>query len=105
MAENWGLCPFFWGGELAAYLAQYGLVRRPSGILIHPAIWPQEIWAENWCVCPFGGGGVGSPSNTMWPRPRPTRTPTFILIHPTIWPQYTNVTDRTAKTDRQTTVR
>jgi len=20
----------------------------PSGILIHPAIWPQEIWVENW---------------------------------------------------------
>jgi len=20
----------------------------PSGILIHPAIWPQQIWAENW---------------------------------------------------------
>ena len=20
----------------------------PSGILIHPAIWPQQTWAENW---------------------------------------------------------
>jgi len=20
----------------------------PSGILIHPAIWPQQVWAENW---------------------------------------------------------
>jgi len=20
----------------------------PSGIWIHPAIWPQETWAENW---------------------------------------------------------
>jgi len=20
----------------------------PSGILIHPAIWPQQIWAANW---------------------------------------------------------
>jgi len=20
----------------------------PSGILIHAAIWPQQIWAENW---------------------------------------------------------
>jgi len=37
----------------------------PSGILIHPAIWPQQIWAENWGLCPFGGGGTGSPSNTM----------------------------------------
>jgi len=28
----------------------------------------------------------------------------YILIHPTDWPQYTNVTDRTGQTDRQTTV-
>ena len=28
----------------------------PCGILIHPAIWPQQIWAENWGLCPFGGG-------------------------------------------------
>jgi len=24
------------------------------------------------------------------------------LIRPTVWPQYTNVTDRTGQTDRQT---
>ena len=48
-----------------------------------------------------------SPSNTMWPRQRPTTTPSFILIHATVWPQYTNVTPRTGqdrtnrKTDRQ----
>jgi len=52
----------------------------PSGILIHPTIWPQQIWAENWRLCPFGGG-VGSPSNTMWPGPRPTCVPSFILFH------------------------
>jgi len=65
----------------------------PSGILIHSAIWPQQIWAENWGLCPFGGGGAGSPSNTMWPGPRPTCTPSFIFIHPTVWRQYTNVAD------------
>ena len=28
-----------------------------SGILIHPAIWPQQIWAKNWGGCaPFGRG-------------------------------------------------
>jgi len=27
-----------------------------SGILIHSAIWPQQIWAENWGLCPFGEG-------------------------------------------------
>jgi len=24
---------------------------RPSGILIHPAIWLQQTWAENWVDC------------------------------------------------------
>jgi len=54
-----------------------------------------------WGYAPLGGG-AGSPSNTMWPGPRPTSTPSFILINPTIWPQYTNVTnrqDRTGQTD------
>ena len=53
---------------------------------------------------PLGeGGGAGSPSNTMWPGPRPTCVPSFILIRPTVWRQYTNVTDRTGqdRTDRQ----
>ena len=27
----------------------------PSGIWIHPAVWPQQISAENWGLCPFGG--------------------------------------------------
>jgi len=74
--------------------------------LIHATIWPQQIWAENWVgAVPLWGGGAGSPSNTMWPWPRPTCVPSFILICPTVWPQCTNVTDR--QTDRQdrTTVR
>jgi len=28
--------------------------------------------------------GAGSPSNTMWPGPRPTSLPSGILIHPTV---------------------
>jgi len=64
----------------------------PSGIWMHPAIWPQHISDENWGLCLFAGGEAGSPSNTMWPGPRPTSTPSFILIHPTIWPQCTNFT-------------
>jgi len=28
-----------------------------------------------------------SPSNTMWPGPRPTSMPSFILIHLSVWPQ------------------
>ena len=52
--------------------------RRPrptfvlSGILIHPAVRPQQTWAENWGV-PLGG--AGSPSNTLWPGLRPTPIP------------------------------
>jgi len=75
----------------------------PSGILIHPAILPQQIWAKNGGgLWPFGEDGDGSPSNTMWPGPRPTCTPSFILIHPTVWLQYTNVTDRIDRQDRTT---
>jgi len=47
------------------------------------------------------GGAAGSPSNTMWPGPRPTGMPSFILIHPTVWPQYTNVKDRTDRTGQR----
>jgi len=58
-------------------------------------------------LCP-PGGWVGSPSNTVWPGPRPTSIPSGILIHLTVWPQYHNTptsqtyrTDREDKTDRQ----
>ena len=27
----------------------------PIGILILPAVWPQQTWAENWGPCPFRG--------------------------------------------------
>jgi len=74
----------------------------PSGILMHAAIWPQQIWAENWMgAVSLWGGAAGSPSNTMWPGPRPTSMPGFILIRPTVWPRCTNVTDRQDRTDRQ----
>jgi len=49
-------------------------------------------------LCRFGGGGAASPSNTMWPGPRPTCLPSFILIRQTVWPQYTNVADRQDRT-------
>ena len=38
-------------------------------------------------VCPFGRGKAMSPSNTMWPGPRPTSLPSGILIHPVVSPQ------------------
>jgi len=71
----------------------------PSGILIHPAILPQQTWAKIRGCAPFGGGELGSPSNTMWSAPWPTSAPSFVLIHPTVWPQYTNATDRQSGKD------
>jgi len=32
--------------------------------------------------------GAESPSNTMWPVPKPTSVPSGTLIHPAIWPQH-----------------
>jgi len=61
----------------------------PSGIFIHPAVWPQQTWAENWAggCAPLGGR---SPSNTMWQGLRPTLIPRAILIHAAVWPQVHN---------------
>ena len=43
----------FGGGELGFHLTQCRLIGSmptslTSGILIHLAIWPQQIWVENW---------------------------------------------------------
>jgi len=53
----------------------------------------------------FFAGGAGSPSNIMWPGPKPTSIPSGILIHPTVWLQYTDVADRQDRQTGQTTVR
>ena len=67
----------------------------PTGVLIHPAVWPQQTCTEKWGFCgTFREGGAGSPSNTMSPGPRPTSVRSSVLIHPAVWPQYVNVTDR-----------
>ena len=74
----------------------------PSGILIHPAVWPQQTWTKNWgLLCPFWGREWSS-SNTMWPWLRPASIPSGILIHRTVSLQYTNVTDRTDRTTDRT---
>jgi len=97
------LCPFL-GGGAGTQSNTKSLWPRPtslpSSILIHPAIWPQQIWAENWGdgLCHLRGK-LGPP---MWPGPRPTSVPSCILIHPTVWPQYINVTDSTDRQDRHT---
>jgi len=56
-----------------------------SGILINPAVWPQQTWAEIGELCHFWGSW--SPSNTISPGPRPISVPSDILIHPAVWPQ------------------
>jgi len=60
----------------------------PSGILVHPAVWPLRTLADNWGgTVPLYGRGAGSPSNTKWPRLRPSSISNGILMHPAIWPQ------------------
>jgi len=49
------------------------------------------------CCAPFHGR-AGSPSNTMWPGPRPTSVPSGILIHPSVWPQQTTTTTTSTTT-------
>jgi len=59
-----GMCPFR-GGEMGHRLTVSPRLRPTSvssGILIHAAVWPQQIglWAENWGeLCPFGEGVLG----------------------------------------------
>jgi len=46
--------------------------------------------------------GTGSPSNTMWPGPRPTSVPSYILIHSTVSHNTPTLqTDRQSGQDRQ----
>jgi len=52
----------------------------PSGILIHPAIWPQQTWAEFF----FWGGGCAPLGEAGLSGPRPTFLLSGILIHPTV---------------------
>jgi len=62
----------------------------PSGILIHPAVWPQQTWAADYTdenfesggCCPFREGGAGSPSKKVWPGPRPSYLHTKAHLDP-----------------------
>ena len=112
-------CPFYGrGAGTPSNTTSPGprLTSVQSGILIHPAVWPQQTWAENWVGvhepffwgsrapsdtkpfghnghgpkiggCPFSRTGAGSSSNTMSPRLRPTFVPSGILMHTAVWPQ------------------
>ena len=81
-----------------------------NGILIHPAIWPQQIWSENWGrLCPFVEGELATlcqlssqrgqgrglylrakfhldPSNKLETEPRISKyaTVNWVIIHSTL---------------------
>jgi len=62
MGRNLGVLPIFLrraGCSSNSILLGSKPTFLPSGILIHPAIWPQQIWAENWGLCPIGEGELG----------------------------------------------
>jgi len=84
------LCPFPW--------------RAGSPCTSHNVAWAEAYLHTKWhpnpsnrlatidvskmgAVLPLGG--AGSPSKTIWPRPRTTSVPSCILIHPAVWPQRT----------------
>jgi len=63
-----GCCAPFCQRELGPHLTVLPGLRPTfvsSGIVIHPAIWPQQTWAKNWGLCLFWGEEAGSPSNTI----------------------------------------
>jgi len=81
--------PFFSGGSWVpiehkvAWAEAYPI---PSGILVHPAVWPQRTLAENWGACPFRGGELG-PHLRQCRLAEAYSVPSGILIHAAIWPQ------------------
>jgi len=57
----------------------------PSGILIHPAVWPTCMGRKLGVVPFLREVGAWSPCNPMWPGPVPTSVPSGILTHSAIW--------------------
>ena len=89
-ADTGSICNTMWHGPRPTSV--------PSGILIHPAIWPQQIWAKNWGrLCP---GLWGRRSWVLVYHKGRARTsmPNFIL-YPS--PPFGHNTS-TLQTDRQT---
>jgi len=58
MGRKWGVCPLLGGAGSPSNAMSHGPrpTSLPSGILIHPTIWLQQIWS----LCPFGGGELDS---------------------------------------------
>jgi len=113
-AEMWGLlCPFPLGGAGSSSNTMSHGPRPtsvPSGILIHPAVWPQQTWdsvygrrlacvrkLRKWGSCcvslSVGRGRGGAVSHlTQYGLDWGLLPYSGILIHSTVWPQYTTVT-------------
>jgi len=88
------LCPFAGGAGSPSNTIWPGprSTSVPSGIFIHPAVWPQQTWAENWGgAVPILGGELGPHLTQCRPgRGLPlSQLPSTTLIHPAIWPQRT----------------
>ena len=85
-------CAPFWEGAGSPSNTMWPGLRSasiPSGIFIHPAVWPQYMgWKVGSAVPPFLGGELGS-HQTVSPGSRPTSVPSGILIHPAVWSQQT----------------
>jgi len=61
MGQKFGAVPLMGGGAGSSYNTMWPGTRPifvPSGILIHPAVWPQQTCAENGggCAPLFGEG-------------------------------------------------
>jgi len=57
MGQKLGTVPLL--GELGPHVTVWpgpSPTFLPSGILVYPAIWPQQTWAKNWGQCHFFGG-------------------------------------------------
>ena len=64
MGRKMGAVPILGGGAGSPCNTMWPGTRPtfvPSGILFHPAVWPQQTWAENGGVPPFWGGGSWVP--------------------------------------------
>jgi len=83
-------CAPFRGGA-GSRLTQWGLSRGLSPDQV--ASWSIQLFGHNRRGSKIGGGAVSflggaeSPSNTVWPGPRPTSVPSSIFIHSAVWPQ------------------
>jgi len=91
IGQKFGLCPLGRGRGGSPSNTWPGLrpTSLPSGILIHPAVSPQQAWAEDWKgrLCTFGERELDPHLTQCGLGPRPTSLPSGILIHSAIWPQ------------------